>query len=139
LEPPRIAILKIESGPCRNCSRFSRLSPRPSPLHAPKQSALFLLQGHGGVLDDHVTNSIQSLNSVFIHEATSGEAGELAGLGDLQLEGIAQQVKGKLESAWGKAEDVVHEANNEAEVNHESRIEVEMECSAVESKSGIVK
>ena len=44
------------------------------------------------------------------------EAGELAGLSDLQLEGIAQQVKGKLESAWGKAEDVVHEANNEAEV-----------------------
>ena len=67
------------------------------------------------------------------------EAGELAGLGDLQLEGIAQQVKGKLESAWGKAEDVVHEANNEAEVNHESRIEVEMECSAVESKNGIAK
>lgn len=67
------------------------------------------------------------------------EAGELAGLGDLQLEGIAQQVKGRLESAWGKAEDVVHEANNEAEVNHESRIEVEMECAAVESKDGTAK
>jgi uncharacterized protein YjbJ (UPF0337 family) len=67
------------------------------------------------------------------------EAGEWAGDGELQLEGIAQQVKGKLESAWGRAEDVVHEANVEAEINHESRMEVEMECLAIESKNGIAK
>jgi uncharacterized protein YjbJ (UPF0337 family) len=67
------------------------------------------------------------------------EAGEWAGDGELQLEGIAQQLKGKLESALGKAEEVVHEANDEAEINHESRMEVEMECSAIESENGNTK
>lgn len=64
------------------------------------------------------------------------EAGEWAGDGQLQLEGIVQQVKGKLENAWGKAEDVVHAANEEAEIHHEPRIEVEMECSAIQSEHG---
>lgn len=67
------------------------------------------------------------------------KAGEWAGLGELQLEGIAQQVKGKLESAWGKAEEVVHEANDEAEINHKSRMEVERECSRIESENDITK
>ncbi len=59
------------------------------------------------------------------------KAGEWAGDGELQVEGMVQQVKGKLENAWGKAKDVVDEANKEAEVKHESRIEVELECSAI--------
>ena len=67
------------------------------------------------------------------------KAGEVAGLGELELEGIAQQVKGKLESALGIAEDVIQKANKEAEINHESRIEVEMECSAIESKEDTAK
>jgi uncharacterized protein YjbJ (UPF0337 family) len=67
------------------------------------------------------------------------EAGEWAGDGQLQLEGIAQQVKGKLENAWGKAEDVVHEANEEAGIKHESRIEVEIECAAIEGEQGLEK
>ena len=64
------------------------------------------------------------------------EAGEWAGDGELQIEGMVQQVKGKLENAWGKAKDVVDEANHEAEVNHESRIEVAIEQAEIEDRQG---
>jgi uncharacterized protein YjbJ (UPF0337 family) len=62
------------------------------------------------------------------------KAGEWAGDGELQIEGMAQQVKGKLENAWGKAVDVVHEANVEAEVKHESRTEVAIERAEIEDQ-----
>jgi uncharacterized protein YjbJ (UPF0337 family) len=62
------------------------------------------------------------------------KAGEMTGDTELQIEGMAQQVKGKVENAWGKAKDVVHEANEEAKVQHETRIEVEIERSAAESQ-----
>jgi uncharacterized protein YjbJ (UPF0337 family) len=39
------------------------------------------------------------------------KAGELKGDTQLRIEGMAQQVKGNVENAWGKAKDVVHEAN----------------------------
>ena len=42
------------------------------------------------------------------------EVGELAGDGRLELEGIIQETKGKIEIAWDKAKDAVHEANLEA-------------------------
>ena len=61
------------------------------------------------------------------------KAGELTGDTQLQVEGMVQQVKGKVENAWGKAKDVVDEANAEAKIKHETRIEVELECSAAES------
>jgi uncharacterized protein YjbJ (UPF0337 family) len=61
------------------------------------------------------------------------KAGELTGNTQLQVEGIVQQVKGKVENVWGKAKDVVDEANAEAKVKHETRIEVELECSAAET------
>jgi uncharacterized protein YjbJ (UPF0337 family) len=62
------------------------------------------------------------------------KAGEWAGDGELQIEGMAQQVKGKLENAWGKAKDVVDEANAEAEVKHESRTEVAIERAEIEDR-----
>ena len=58
------------------------------------------------------------------------KTGKLTGDIKLQVERMAQQVKGKVENAWGKAKDVVHEANQEAEVHHETRLEVEMEIDA---------
>ena len=58
------------------------------------------------------------------------KAGEWSGDGQLQIEGMAQQVKGKVESVWGNAKEVVHAANEEARVEHESRIDVELECAA---------
>jgi len=62
-------------------------------------------------------------------------AGELTDNSQLQVEGMVQQVKGKVENAWGNAKDVVHEANQEAEVKHDTRIKVELECSASESQN----
>jgi uncharacterized protein YjbJ (UPF0337 family) len=59
------------------------------------------------------------------------KAGEVTGLGELQIEGMVQQVKGKIENAWGQAEEAIQDANAEAAVNHQSRIEVELECAAV--------
>jgi uncharacterized protein YjbJ (UPF0337 family) len=40
----------------------------------------------------------------------------------LEVEGIAQQVKGKLENAWGIAKDAVRDANEEAGAPHEPRV-----------------
>jgi uncharacterized protein YjbJ (UPF0337 family) len=59
------------------------------------------------------------------------KAGEVTGDGQLQIQGMVQQVKGKVENAWGKAKDVIHDANKEAAVHRETRIEVELECAAV--------
>ena len=42
------------------------------------------------------------------------KAGELTGNTPLQLKGMAQQVKGKLENTLGKVEDAVDEANRQA-------------------------
>jgi uncharacterized protein YjbJ (UPF0337 family) len=58
------------------------------------------------------------------------KVGGLTGDTKLQAEGMVQQVKGKVENAWGKAKDVVHEANKEAEVHHQTRLEVAMEIDA---------
>jgi len=58
---------------------------------------------------------------------TKREAGHLTGNSELQVEGMAQQVKGKIEKAWGNAEETVREANEEAAVQHESRIDVAIE------------
>ena len=63
------------------------------------------------------------------------KAGELTGDTSLQVKGIVQQVHGKLENAWGKAKDAVQAANEEAAVKHESRVEVELECAAIEDES----
>jgi uncharacterized protein YjbJ (UPF0337 family) len=58
------------------------------------------------------------------------KTGELTGNLELEIEGLGQEIKGTLESAWGKAKDVVAEANKEAEVHHKTRIEVALEASA---------
>lgn len=60
------------------------------------------------------------------------KAGELTGNTQLEVEGMAQQVKGKVENAWGKAKDVVQNANQDAAVKHETRIEVDLECATVQ-------
>lgn len=60
------------------------------------------------------------------------KAGELMGNTQLEVEGMAQQVKGKVENAWGNAKEAVHDANKEAAIKHETRIEVELERAAIE-------
>lgn len=42
------------------------------------------------------------------------KTGELTGDTPLQMKGIAQQVKGNLESTWGKAKDAVQQASEES-------------------------
>jgi uncharacterized protein YjbJ (UPF0337 family) len=42
------------------------------------------------------------------------KTGELTGNSQLQVEGIAQQFKGKVEGAWGKAKDAFREGNEDA-------------------------
>ena len=61
------------------------------------------------------------------------KAGELTGDTKLQVEGMAQQMKGKVENAWGKAKDVVQEANEEATVQDELRMRVELAASATDA------
>jgi uncharacterized protein YjbJ (UPF0337 family) len=42
------------------------------------------------------------------------KAGDLTEDTQLQVEGMTQQVKGKIENAWGKAKDAVRESNEGA-------------------------
>ena len=64
------------------------------------------------------------------------KVGDLTGNTQLEIEGALQQVKGKVENAWGKAKDAVEDANQEAAVKHETRIDVELECAAIEDNGG---
>ena len=79
---------------------------------------------------DHVKGTIDEVIG-----SAKRRAGELTDNSQLQVEGMVRQVKGKVENAWGKAKDVVHEANQEAEVKHDTRIKAEIECSAAESQN----
>ena len=62
------------------------------------------------------------------------ETGAMCGDLPLQVEGIAQEVKGEIEEAWGKVKDAVQDANEEAAIHHKSRIRVALECSSVEAE-----
>ena len=54
------------------------------------------------------------------------KAGELTGIPTLQVKGAAQQVKGKVENAWGKTTDVVQKAvgNTDARIDTHVKLEV---------------
>ena len=63
------------------------------------------------------------------------KVGESLGDTKLEVEGMVQQVKGKVENAWGKAKDAVHDANQEAAIKHKTRTEVDLQCAAAEDKA----
>jgi uncharacterized protein YjbJ (UPF0337 family) len=50
------------------------------------------------------------------------KTGELTGNTQLQVEGITQQVKGKVENAWGRAKDAVRNMNEEGSANTEPHV-----------------
>ncbi len=50
------------------------------------------------------------------------KAGDLAGNTNLQVKGIAQQVKGKLENAWGNAKEAVCETKEKPAVDPKARV-----------------
>ncbi len=64
------------------------------------------------------------------------KAGELTGNTKLEVEGMVQQVKGRVENAWGKAKDTVADANQEAAIKHETRIQVDVERAELEDNRG---
>lgn len=49
------------------------------------------------------------------------KAGDLTDNTPLKIRGIAQQVKGKIENTWGKAEDAMDEANKETRTQNGER------------------
>jgi len=52
------------------------------------------------------------------------QVGEWTGDTNAQVEGAAQQVKGKAEKAWGNVKDAARDANKEAErEQHEKEVE----------------
>jgi uncharacterized protein YjbJ (UPF0337 family) len=64
------------------------------------------------------------------------KAGALTGNTRLEVTGMAQQVKGKVENAWGKAKDAVNDANQKAAIKHETRTEIDLERAAAKSNAG---
>jgi uncharacterized protein YjbJ (UPF0337 family) len=62
------------------------------------------------------------------------KAGELTGDTRLQVEGMAQQMKGKVENAWGKTKDVVREAIENTEVHADVHVEAGVKIPAADTK-----
>jgi uncharacterized protein YjbJ (UPF0337 family) len=54
--------------------------------------------------------------------STKRKAGHLIGNTQLEVKGLAQQVKGKVESGWGKGKDAVRGANKVARVQHDPHV-----------------
>jgi uncharacterized protein YjbJ (UPF0337 family) len=55
------------------------------------------------------------------------QAGEWTGDGETQVEGAAQEIKGKVQNAWGNAKEAVNDKVDEAKARHEANKEVERE------------
>jgi uncharacterized protein YjbJ (UPF0337 family) len=62
------------------------------------------------------------------------QVGEWTGDTQTQVEGAAQQVKGKAEKAWGNVKDAVHDAHDNADANERENNERERERLAEERK-----
>lgn len=50
------------------------------------------------------------------------KTGELTGNTQLRVEGMAQQVKGKAENAWGTTKDAVHDAIQGTEAHFDAHV-----------------
>ncbi len=55
------------------------------------------------------------------------QAGEWTGDGETQVKGAAQEIKGKVQNAWGNAKEAVHDEANQTEARHEENKEIERE------------
>lgn len=49
------------------------------------------------------------------------------GDGETQVKGAAQEIRGKVQNAWGDAKEAVKDETNKAEVRHEEKKEIERE------------
>jgi uncharacterized protein YjbJ (UPF0337 family) len=62
------------------------------------------------------------------------KAGELTGNTKLQVEGMVQQAKGKVENTWGKAKDAVRDAVEGSEVHLDTHVTLKMKNSAAHTE-----
>jgi hypothetical protein len=58
----------------------------------------------------------------------------LSGNTRLQVKGMAQQVKGKVEGAWGKAKDTVRDAMDNTEVHIDTQVRLSRKDSTVDNE-----
>jgi uncharacterized protein YjbJ (UPF0337 family) len=61
------------------------------------------------------------------------KAGELTDNPKLQVEGMAQQVKGKAEGAWGMAKEAVRDAVEGAEVHLDAHVKLGLKNSTTDA------
>ena len=61
------------------------------------------------------------------------KAGELTDNPKLQAEGMAQQVKGKAEGAWGKTKDAVRDAIEDTELHLDAHVKLGLKNSAADA------
>ena len=61
-------------------------------------------------------------------------AGALTGNTKLEVEGMVQQAKGKVENAWGKTKDAVRDAVESSEVRLDTRVTLKMKNSAADAE-----
>jgi uncharacterized protein YjbJ (UPF0337 family) len=66
--------------------------------------------------------------------STKRKAGELTGNTKLQVEGMVQQAKGKIENAWGKTKDAARDAVEGSEVHLDTRVTLKMKNSTVDAE-----
>jgi uncharacterized protein YjbJ (UPF0337 family) len=62
------------------------------------------------------------------------KAGELTGDTKLQVEGMAQQMKGKVESAWGKTKDGICDAMENSEVRVDAHLKLGVKNSTADTE-----
>jgi uncharacterized protein YjbJ (UPF0337 family) len=61
------------------------------------------------------------------------KAGALTGNTKLEIKGMVQQAKGKVENAWGKAKDAVRDAAEDSEVHLDTRVTLKMKNSTADA------
>jgi len=62
------------------------------------------------------------------------KAGALTGNTKLEVEGMVQQAKGKVENAWGKTKDAVRDAVEGSEVHLDTHVTLKMKNSAADAE-----
>jgi len=62
------------------------------------------------------------------------KAGALTGNTKLEVEGMVQQAKGKVENAWGKTKDAVRDAAKGSEVRLDTRVTLKMKKSTADAE-----
>ena len=61
-------------------------------------------------------------------------AGALTGNTKLEVEGMVQQAKGKVENAWGKTKDAVRDAVEGSEVHLDTHVTLKMKNSTTDAE-----